>query len=198
MKIKTIVLYCLTGLIVLALSYENGLANSKEQQIDSGIKVGVVSIRKIFEQSKKNADYKERVNTEQSRIVAELEKIRAELDAEKAGLKTLKTGSSEHLAQMKEILRKQADYQAQQEFHKQQLSLQERQWIEDFYKDILQISGDVAMQKGLDIVLENSEPEFTDVSAEGLIMTIRTHKLLYSDGCLDITDEVVARLDKDK
>jgi Skp family chaperone for outer membrane proteins len=67
------------------------------------------------------------------------------------------------------------------------------------YTDILRIVNEVAQQKGLDLVLEKNEPELLDSTpANELMLTIRTHKVLYSGGCVDITDEVIARLDAGK
>ena len=50
-------------------------------------------------------------------------------------------------------------------------------------------------EKGLDLVFENSEPELSALNANELELIMGTHKLLYSGGCLDITDEVMTRLD---
>ena len=194
MKIKTIVVCCLAGLFILSLNY----AYSDAKSNTSSERIGALSIRKIFEKSEKNLEIKEKLEAEQGKAIAELDKAQAEIEAEKAGLKTLKTGTTEYLAQYKILLSKQADFQAQQEFQKQQIALAERQYIESFYKDILKAAREIAEQKGLEMVLEASEPEFTDISAEGLVMTIRTNKLLYSGGCLDITDEVIARIDTAK
>jgi len=71
-------------------------------------------------------------------------------------------------------------------------------FIEELYKEILQETREVAEQRGLDLVFEKSEPELPALSAKDLALAIRMHKLLYSGGCLDITDEVMARLDKEK
>jgi Skp family chaperone for outer membrane proteins len=104
-------------------------------------------------------------------------------------------GSSDHLALMRGILEKQANLQAQQEFHKQQMALKDQQWTEQLYQMVLRETGEVAKQKGLEFVLESDEVEFPALSASDLMMTIRTHKLLYSGGCLDISNEVMARVD---
>ncbi|GAF74646.1 unnamed protein product, partial [marine sediment metagenome] len=135
---------------------------------------------------------------EQDRIIAELQRLSKDIEAERAGLRTLKEGSSDHLALMREILTKQASLQAQQEFHKRQMEFKDQRWTEELYKDILRITGEVAEQKGLDLVFESDEIELPAPSATELMMTIRTHKLLYSGGCLDITDEVMARLDAEE
>jgi hypothetical protein len=46
------------------------------------------------------------------------------------------------------------------------------------------------------MVLGADEPEFPFQSYEQLVMTLSTHKVLYSDGCVDLTNEVIAQLDK--
>jgi len=196
MKVRAMVLSCLICAVILFIGYECGWAVSKAEKSSS--KIGVISVRRIFQDSKRNAKYREEAVGEQNRVIAELEKLRAEAEAEEAGLKTLKTGSRDHLAQMKEVLTKRANLQAREEFYKQEISLKDQRWTEEVYKEILQMTSEVAEQKGLDLVLESSEIELPSLSARELMMTIRTHKLLYSAGCLDITDEVMARLDAKK
>jgi len=70
--------------------------------------------------------------------------------------------------------------------------------VEALYEDILREIGEVAKQKDLDLVFERSEPELSALSPQELDDTISTHKLLYSGDCLDITDEVMARVDAKK
>ena len=197
MKIRTaIVLGCLVGVVILAMCFEYSWAWSKADKPAS--KIGVVSIRKIFGDCKRNVKYREEAVAEQNRVIAELERLAKEVEAGRAGLRTLKEGSSDHLALVKELLTKQANLQAQQEFHKQQMELKDQRWTEELYKDILRVTSKVAEQKGLDLVFEKDEIELPAVSANELMLTIRTHKLLYSGGCLDITDEVMARVDAEK
>ena len=176
-----------------------------QQQIEQQVKlnvtkaempaIGVVSIRKIFRDCKKTAQYREQTNAERQQLAAELTKLDNEIKAQREGLKTLKVGSENHLAQVKELLEKQASLQAKQEFHKQQLSLKEQQLTEDIYKDILRITSDIAKEQGLDLVLEASEPDLPASNPTELELSMGTHKLLYGGGCQDITDDVIKRLD---
>lgn len=207
MKIKTIIFVLLAGVAVLTVPMlwaEEGRANSQAdkpapQTADRpSVKIGVVSVRRLFQNSKKNAVYMEQAGAEQSKIIAELEKLSREIEAERAGLKVLKEGSSDYLTAMRQLLTKQASFQAQQEFHKQQMELKDHQWTEQLYKDILRHTEEVAKQKGLDLVFERDEVELPSPSANELMMTIRTHKLLYSGGCQDITADVLARLDAEQ
>jgi Skp family chaperone for outer membrane proteins len=197
MKIRAaMVSGCLLFAVVLFMGYEYSWAEVKADI--PGLKIGVVSIQRIFMNCKRNAKYEEETKAEQNKLNAELEKLGAELKAEEAGLKTLKPGSSDYMALVKEILTKRAGLQAQQEFYKRQMELKYQQWIEGLYEDILRETSEVAEQKGLDLVQVKDEIEFPASSVNDAMMAIRTHKLLYSGGCLDITEEVMARIDKEK
>ena len=136
--------------------------------------------------------------SERNQARAELEKLAKQIEAEEAGLKTLKPGSTDHLKATKEMLEKKANLQAQQEYYQQQTDLKDQQWTEKLYTEILEITGKVAEDKGLQLVFEEDEPEFPSSNANELMLTIRTHKLLYHGGCTDITDDVIKQLDEQK
>ena len=135
-------------------------------------------------------EYRSEAQAEQNKIIAELDKLLKEVEAIRAGLKTLKLGSNDYLARAKEAIEKQAQLQALQKFSEQRLELKDQRWTEQLYEDILDVVGAIAKQKSLDLVFENAEPELPAPSPNELMLTIRTHSLLYSGGCLDITDEV--------
>jgi Skp family chaperone for outer membrane proteins len=196
MKIRTIVLSCLLSVVVLFFVYEYSRASSKADT--SASKIGVVSIQRIFQVCKRNARYEQEAAAERNKLNAELEKLSKEIEAEEAGLKTLKPGSDDHMAQVKSVLSKRANLQVQQEFYKRQIELKYQQWIEKLYEDILQGTREVAEQKSLDLVQVKDEIEFPALSVNDAMMAIRTHKLLYSGGCIDITDEVMAKVDVEK
>lgn len=165
------------------------------KQSGPGPKVAVVSIREIFQQCKRGVSYREEAIAEQNRIIAELEKLSKEIEAEKAGLKTLKENSSDYMVRAKELFEKQASYQARQEFYKQQMELKDQLWTKELYQDILRIAGEVAKEKGLDLVFREDGVDFSETNTAELGLAMRMQKLLYSGGCLDITNEVTARLD---
>lgn len=197
MKTRTVIaLGCLIGIIILATGYEHSNAQTKE---GASLKIGVVSVMKVLRECKRSVQYRQNAIAEQSQVLAGLEKLSKELDAEEAGLKTLKPGSPDYLKQYKQILEKRATLQTGQEYHKQQRSLKERQITEELYKEILQVTTSLAEQKGLDLVFERDEPELSSAGSDELVLTISTHKLLYAGSCcVDITGDVIARLDAEK
>jgi Skp family chaperone for outer membrane proteins len=194
MKIKTmVVLGGLVGVLVLGMCIEGGRAAPAEQ--GKCLKIGVVSVRKIFQECKRNVKYRQEITAERDKLEAELNKLSKEIDLDKAGIKTLKPGTSDYMTQMKQIFDKQGKLQSEQEYFKRQMEMREQDVIERLFKDVLQATGDVAKDKGFDLVLEKSEPELPAANSNELTLTISTHKVLFSSGCEDITDAVMAKID---
>jgi Skp family chaperone for outer membrane proteins len=205
MKTKTMVLCCLIGAAVSLMSYENSTAKSKAdsraslQKQDKGVvNIGVVDVRRVFRDCKRNAKYGAEVMAEESKSEAEREKLSREIDSQKTGLNALKLGSSDYLAQIKELLQKQADLEAARQFNSQQRTLKDQRWTEELYMEVLKIVNKLAEEKQLDMVLQKDVVEFPSGSPDELMMTLSTHKLMYCGGCVDITDEVRAQLDTEQ
>ena len=191
---RAILIGCIVVLALTAWNFDGTTAQSKSSE-EGSMQVGVISMKKIFDESKANEKFKQEMTAEQEKAIAELEKGRAEIEAERAGLKTMKSGSAEHMAQMKILMEKQATLTAQQEFVKQQIAFKERQWIENTYKEIVRVANEIGAERGLHLVLENSAIDLTDVPDDMLVMSILMRSVIRDDGCVDITDEVMARLD---
>ena len=195
MKIRTMVLSCLAGVVIMAMVFEYSQAQSKSNTPSS--KIGVVSILKVFRDCKRSDAHRTEFNAEQSRTIAALKTLTKEIEKQEAGLKALKPESSDYLAQRKKLIDNQVRLEAEQKFYKEQAILKQYKWSKELYQDILRITSELAEQKGLDLVLRKDEIDLLALSVNEISETVRTHKVLYSAGCVDISDEVVARLDKE-
>ena len=192
MKSKTAVIILVISALVFAVSYDH----SRAAEPGGGrMKIGIVSVRKIFNECKRSSAYRDTVGEQRREMEAELDKLNKEIELDKAGLKTLKPDSADYLATMKDVLTKTSSYEAQQKFYQQQLTLGEQRWIEALYQDVIRATANVARAKGLDLVLEKSEPELPAESGNELTLAISSHKVLYDAGCIDITEEVMAKVD---
>jgi Skp family chaperone for outer membrane proteins len=179
----------------MATVFEYSQAQSKSNTPSS--KIGVVSILKVFRDCKRSAAHRNELLAEQNKIRATLQALSKEIAAQEAGLKALKPESSDYLAQRKELIDKQARLEAEQKFYKEQIILKQYKWSKELYQDILRITSELAEQKGLDLVLKKDEIDLLALSVNEISETVRTHKVLYSGGCVDISDEVVALVDKE-
>lgn len=192
MKVKTLVLGCLILIILVSFAYEKGMAGASPTPTS---KIGVVSVRKIFQNCQRNVQYRQDALAEQEKIMAQLDALVKEIEAAEAGLKTLKPDSDDYMQRTKELMQKKAAYQADREFFTRQLEAKDHKWTEELYKHILAKTAQVAKQKNLDLVFENAAPELPITNPNDLMLAIRTHKVLYNGGCLDISDDVMALID---
>ena len=193
MKSKWVVVSCLLGGIILSMGHE--YSSAATEGVSGRMKIGSVSVRKIFLNSQRSAAYRREVTAERQRTEAKLAELNKEIEIEEAGMKMLDTGSSDYLAKFEKILKKRADLQTEKDFYTKRVSLKEQKTTEDLYKDILDETRAIAKEKGFDLVMEMSEPDFPSTSPTQLEMSIGTHKVLYCAGCIDISDEVMTRVD---
>ena len=64
-------------------------------------------------------------------------------------------------------------------------------------KVYLETEDAVGAEKELHLVLTVEEPELSFQRIEELGLIVSTHKILYSGGCVDITNDVIANLDEE-
>jgi Skp family chaperone for outer membrane proteins len=196
MKIKTAVSGCLLGIVIMLLVHQYSTA-----QVMTNVQtlpIGVVDVRRALRDCSATAKYRERTNAENAKMQNEEDQLNNEIKALSTGLRALKPSSSDYLSQYKEYELKQYELKALQEFNPQQSALKHQQWTQGLYQEILRITKELGTNKGLALVLESDEPEFPIQRYEDLAMTLSTHKVLYSSGCVDLTDEVIAELDKEE
>ena len=193
MSKQSVIIWCIAaGVLVLSLGYGS---EAQAPVVDPVTKIGVVSISQVLAQSKQRAAYMQQEQAKQDQANAELQKLSDELETQKAQLQTYKTGSEDYLTQYKAMVENKSKLDALQDYYQKAGALEEKQWTEEFYKKILAATKKIADLKGLTLVLERSEPDFP-IPPEMFVMAVRTHKVLYSKGCYDITADVIAEIDQ--
>jgi Skp family chaperone for outer membrane proteins len=196
MKIKTAVLGCLTGVVVLLLGHQYSTAQvTTNNQV---LPIGIVDVRRALRDCSATAKYRERTDAENTKMDGEEEDLKRKIQALALGIRALKPNSSDYMEQYKEYLQKQGELKIMQEYNPRLKATKHQQWTETLYQEILRITKELAAVKGLALVLETDEPQFPIQQYEELAMTLNTHKVLYGNGCLDLTEEVIAELDKEE
>jgi Skp family chaperone for outer membrane proteins len=196
MKRTTVLLSCVIGVVVLFVVHQYSMAAATSAK--PVLPVATVSVSQALRDCKATAKYRDRTTAENNQMDAEEDKLSKEIQALAAGLRTgaLKPDSPDYMQQYQDLLQKQAELKITQELNPQKKALKHQLWTEKLYKEILRITKELAAQKGLALVIAVDEPEFPMTRYEDLAMALRTHKVLYNGGCLDLTGEVIAELDK--
>ncbi len=187
--IATSIVVC--GALLLA-AMEYGRAASRATPGSS--KIGVVSVRDVFNGSKKHAQYQGLLAQRVSKARAQIDELNKQVDTAEAELKQTKQGTAEYVKQYQAVLEVRSKLQNEQELLKAQRMAEDKKWFEDLYQEALKAIDALAKEKGLDLVLERSEPKFP-LASEEVWSTVGTHKVLYSGGCVNLTNDVIDRID---
>ncbi len=194
MRSKNLVIaVLLIAVVAVTFSYQARMVQA--EKTFSPARIGVVSVRRVFENNKKYQKWQESMNTQRDTMLADLQKLSKEIDAHRADLATRKKGSDDYIDLMRKVMEKQATLEAQQKFFEQALMTKEKVWTEEMYEEIVGVIRKVAEQKGLDIVLAQEDFKFPSESTNELLLTIKTSKVMYASEQLDITNEVLAAVD---
>jgi Skp family chaperone for outer membrane proteins len=194
MKLKKMVLCCVAGALILTMGYE--YLQAQPNVTGPGSKIGVVSVQRALRNCQATVKFRDKVIAEKKQMDEEELRLAKESESLANSLKAFKRDSSEYMQRLEEMVQKQSKLKALQDINPRRRALKEMQWTQNLYQEILRITKEVAVKKGLDLVLGADKPEFPFQRYEELVMTLSTHKVLYSDGCVDLTNEVIAELDK--
>jgi Skp family chaperone for outer membrane proteins len=194
MKFKMMVLSCLVCAIILATGYE--YLQAQPNATGSTLKIGVVSVHTALRNCQATIKFTERLKAEQEKMISEEKTLATEGQALADSLRVFKPDSTEYMETFQKMVQTQSMLKALQETNPRRSRLKQMQWTQKLYKEILRITKELAAKKGLTLVLATDEPEFPFPRYEELVMTLSTHKVLYNNGCVDLTNEVRAQLDK--
>jgi Skp family chaperone for outer membrane proteins len=184
----TIVALC--GLMGVVVSLAAGIAGGGRAATPSpAMQIGVVSVLEILQQDRRHG---EEVLADQRKAEAELSALAKEATSAENDLATLKTNSLDYLQQAQTVAEARARFTARREFLQRQMALKAQQWTQKRYSEIAHATREVATEKGLSLVLVKDDPN--QVQTEAVSALLATQKVLYSDGCPDITQDVLARL----
>ncbi len=199
MNCKKTILSVLVGAVALLVALQYGYAASSAPAgaapAAAAPKIGVVSIRGVFDGSKKHTLYQAQTTKRMTQVRNEIEQLSRQLDREEGDLKTtLKPGTDDYVKQYQVVLELRSKLQNQQELLKQQRMAEDKKWFEALYQETLKSIEALAKEKGLDVVLERTEPKFP-IASEEVTSLLISNKVLYSGGCVDLTNDVIARVD---
>lgn len=174
--------------------FQQGFAAGKETVAPA--RIGIVDVTKILENCSKNKQWQEKAEGDRARVQAEFQQMRKDLEALQANIKQRKPGTSDYFALMNEYEEKRAVMEGRNTFYENKFTQEMQQWMESLYSDFLKVTEIVAREKGLDIVLGKETLEMPAPTLRDFMLSVKTKTVLYNHSDLEITDAVLAALDK--
>lgn len=197
MKVRLVLLSCVLGITAFFARDVFSNAESTGQAPKTQSKIGVVSMLQLIQERAREDKQVGDIMAERNKARAELSELAKEIDSEEAGLRTLKPGTEDYTKQIEQLMEKKLRLESRRESPDRMAMLRQQIWTQKVFNQIVRISRQLAAEKGLDLVLSKDEPEDLP-SGEGFTTGMSTQKVLYSGGCVDLTDEVRSRIRTEK
>ncbi|MFP4105087.1 MAG: OmpH family outer membrane protein [Phycisphaerae bacterium] len=183
---------------VLALSLSAGLLLSAQEPTTrpvppSGVQVGIVNIEDVFNHSQQASDTSKRLMAKKKKLEEENRSRENKIKDMQAKLSTLEAGSDEH-SDLRKTIRD--GIIALQAWQKSSMVDLQQQWGDTtvvIYKNIRKAIEETAEDRGLKLVLPDTSRIKADTPEE-LVEKVRQPRVLYFHESLDITREVIERL----
>lgn len=142
-------------------------------------KIGVIDFQRVLAESKKGQEAKSKLEAEQEKRAKALEKMQEELRTMQEDLQNQQMLLSEEMQQQKQeqLRQKVRDFQRRQQDYTEEMKRLERAALEEIQTKVQSVVDDYAKENGLDLV-------------------IGTAVIAYYSEKVDITDKVIARLDR--
>ncbi|MHC5144767.1 MAG: OmpH/Skp family outer membrane protein [Planctomycetota bacterium] len=191
---KTTILVMSVALLVLLGAYQHGKLDAVSAVAPA--KIGVVDVTKVLENSARNKQWQEKMQQEQTDTKNEFNQMRTEVEAIQANLKLRTPGTEDFMKLRQEMVEKGAMLEAKNKFYQDKVTFEMQRWTEELYQQMLKVVSDVAKDKGLDMIIADESLMLPSPSLQDFMLTVKTRKLLYHNKKYDLTDEVLAALDK--
>jgi len=169
------------------------------QPPDGGTRVAVVNIPKVSEQYKKTSDLEAQFDGVRRRLSEQRDGLRNRIDVLTRSLKEeLRPNTDEFRARQKELAVAQAELEWFMDTESKRVELGLSNSLREIFDDILRTVSVVAEARGYDIVLASDQlPEEPAESATQVRQQILLQKVLYWNPRVDITEEIISRLNAD-
>ncbi|MCD6360800.1 MAG: OmpH family outer membrane protein [Armatimonadetes bacterium] len=160
------------------------------------LKIGVVDtsqVRRNCLQVQEIVANLEKLKNETEERIKELQKEIMDLQGT---LKFLKEGSESYEKTQYSLFEKQANLNYLSQYMQELLSRKGNNAYLDFYKDMNEVIGEYASQRGYDLILKVSNIGYEGSSEKEIFLQIAQHKVLYYSDDVDISDEIVRALNE--
>jgi Skp family chaperone for outer membrane proteins len=162
-------------------------------------RIAVVNPAKVFNEMQETKDLKQKMEADRKTITDEGQRKGQDVEDAKKRRALFNEGTDDFNKANKEYLEKVIAAQAWQELIKADLQRQQKSQMKNLFEKIEQATKEVAEAKKLDLVIVEQKTDLPSdldqINVDQLRGLINQRTVLYNNGRLDITNEVLARVD---
>lgn len=181
--------------VIGAFVINHGVA--QEKPAPPAAKVAVCDVLQVFRNYQRAKDLTEGLKTRVETVKAESDSRGKAIDKLQDEMDRLKIDSKEYNDRLNEKTRLTIERQAYLATQDELAKRENFRLTKDMYTDVLAAVEKVAKARGYDVVLFKESPDLQSQNLEELLQQMARRKVLYSEPSLDITEEVLLRLNED-
>lgn len=159
--------------------------------------IGVVDMVKVFNECEQWKAINAGLTKKRQSQDQEAEKLKEEIAAKTKQLDAYHPDSPDWVKGTEELIRIQTKAEVWAKMEKMRTENQKKHWVEKNYADVTKAIAEVAKKRGLVLVLTKEEIETNTEDSSRLFAQIINRKVVYSDKRLEITEDVLKRLNED-
>ncbi|HEX3358230.1 MAG TPA: OmpH family outer membrane protein [Tepidisphaeraceae bacterium] len=163
------------------------------------IKIATVNAARVFNEIQETKDLKTKMENDQKTLQAQdLDKKTKVKDLQSAR-DALKADSPQYAKANQDLMQAAVDYEVWQRVQGANIQRDQKQQMLNIFNKITSAVGDVAAQKGLDLVIAEQKPDIPEnidqVNVDQLRLLINQRNVLFSTPAVDISSDVIAAMD---
>ena len=188
---RTRVLILITALLFTTA----GLAGATAAFRAEPTAVAVVDVQQVFDTLTENTQIRADMQSRAESFQQQAEQKRSEIEQLRQRLKALSPGTEAYKQTEEQLQKAVLEHQVWTRFEQRKLQVEYGLQMEKLYRRMLDTIGKVSNETGYDLVLYKEQPpQFEGNDPQQMRSQIAIRKVLYASDQVDITDQVVQRM----
>lgn len=159
-----------------------------------GTRVAVVDLVRIFNEFDQTKVLNQKMSALEDELRGDEQRKTAEIESQRNAVKAFAPDSAEYKKQNEILKRLMIDYQVWKNMKQEEVAAAHLRWINRTYKTVEDEVANIAKSQGFQLVITREELDTSINDSKVMLKQIVSRKVLFSDPSVDLTDEVLARL----
>jgi Skp family chaperone for outer membrane proteins len=170
---------------------------SMAQDASAQSKIAVIDVAQVFESYEMTRDLESMFNAKRQELASEAEQRRTSIEQIRRGLAAFDPASADYVSRENELIRSEVDFQVWSTQSEQRLKTNHKRWLLTIYRNTQEVIGRLANERNYDLVL--TYDRLTDDAPDSVTLRqqILLQKVIYHHSRVDITTEVLNRLNSE-
>lgn len=189
-------LVALIGVLVLMLAYRSFGGGGTTVIVDPAV-VCTVNLERVYEAIPQKTAAEQSLEAFGRSLDERISAYEEEIDALEGELEALAPNSESYEQRTAELMRKTLEYEGFLQFANNRFQLQRAEALRDIYLELRANIAQIAQRNGYDLVIvDDTVGELTPTTEEDMRRQISARRMLYGARTIDITDIVIAEMNK--